>query len=326
MRALYRALLLPAALAGLYPAGPVTAADAYPVRPIRMTAPFTAGSTVDIFARVVSETLGSRLKQNIIVDNRPGANGIIGAEVVAKAPPDGYTMLITTGSFTGNIVFRKSLPYDGRRDFAPITRIAESYGLVLVVNNAVPAHNVKELIALAKSKPGKLTYASSGVGNITHVVPEMMKSAAGLDIIHVPYKGSIQGLTDVISGQVDMTFVSTVAIQPYIRDGRVRAIALTGAVRSPVLPDIPTFREEGLPQVEMTGWYGLWFPAKTPADRVDRIQSEIAQAIKTPAVHARIEEFGLVPVASTPAQFAQFLKDDIALQERIQREAHIPRQ
>lgn len=326
MRVFYRASLLLAALTGLQWITPVTAAESYPARPIRMTVPFTAGSTLDIFARLVGENLGSLLKENIVVDNRPGANGVIGAEVVAKAPPDGYTMLLTTGSFTGNIVFRKSLPYDGRRDFAPITQVAQSYGLVLVTNNSLPVHNVKELIALAKSKPGKLSYASSGFGNITHVVPEMMKSAAGLGIVHVPYKGSIQGLTDVISGQVDMTFVSTVTIQPYIRDGRVRAIALTGAVRSPVLPDIPTFKESGLPEVEMTGWYGLWFPAKTPADRVNRIQGEIAKALKIPAMHTRLEEFGLVPVGSTPAQFAQFLKDDIALQSRIQREAHIPRQ
>jgi len=266
------------------------------------------------------------LGETIVVDNRAGANGVIGAELVAKAPPDGYTMLLTTGSFTGNIVFRKQLPYDGQRDFAPITEVAQSYGLVLVTNKALPAQNVKELVALAKSRPGKLTYASSGFGNITHVVPEMMKSAAGLDIVHVPYKGSGPALTDVIAGQVDMTFVSTVAIQPYIRDGRVRPIALTGSVRAPVLPDVPTFKEEGLPQVEMTGWYGLWFPAHTPADRINRIQGEIAKALKSPKMHARLEDFGLVAVGSTPAEFAKFLKEDLELQSRIQREAHIPQQ
>jgi len=327
MKTLYRASLLFAAIAGLQSIPQVTtAAELYPARPIRMIIPFTAGSTVDIFARVVAESLGAPLGQNIVVDSRPGANGIIGAELVAKSPPDGYTMLLTTGSFTGNIVFRKKLPYDGRRDFAPITQIAQSYGLVLVTNKSLPAHNAQELIALAKAQPGKLSYASSGYGNITHVVAELMKAEAGVDIVHVPYKGSIQGLTDVISGQVNMTFVSTVAIQPYIRDGRVQAIALTGGVRSPVLPDIPTFKESGFPEVEMTGWYGLWFSAKTPADRVNRIQSEIAKALKTPAMHTRVDEFGLVPVGSTPAQFAQFLKDDIALQTRIQREAHIPQQ
>ena len=213
-----------------------------------MIIPFTGGSTVDIFARVVAEAIGGPLGQNFVVDSRPGANGVIGAELVAKSPPDGYTMLLTTGSFTGNIVFRKQLPYDGRRDFAPITQIAESYGLVLVTNKSLPAHDVKDLIALARAQPGKLTYASSGYGNITHVVAELMKTETRVDIVHVPYKGSIQGLTDVISGQVNMTFVSTVMIQPYIKDGRVHAIALTGGKRSSVLPDIPTFGESGLPE------------------------------------------------------------------------------
>jgi tripartite-type tricarboxylate transporter receptor subunit TctC len=291
-----------------------------------MITPFTPGSTLDIFARFVADNLGAPLGQTIVVDNRAGANGVIGAELVAKAPPDGHTMLITTGSFTGNIVFRKHLPYDGQRDFAPITQVAQSHGMVLVTNKALPAGTVKELVALAKSRPGKLSYASSGFGNITHVVAEMMKSAAGLDIVHVPYKGSAQALTDVIGGQVDMTFVSTVAIQPYIKDGRVRGLGLTGPARAPVLPDLPTFGEQGYPQVEMTGWYGLWFPAGTPAGRVSRVQSALASAIRTPKMQARLAEFGLEPVGSTPEQFAQFLKDDIALQSRIQREAHIEKQ
>jgi len=322
-----RALLLFAALSVAQPAVQhAFAAESYPARPIRMIAPFTAGSTLDIFARLVAETLGAPLGQSIVVDNRAGANGVIGAELVAKAPPDGHTMLLTTGSFTGNIVFRKQLPYDGQRDFAPVTQVAQSHGLVLVINKGLPVQSVKDLVALAKARPGKLTYASSGFGNITHVVAEMMKSAAGLDIVHVPYKGSAPALTDVIGGQVDMTFVSTVAIQPYIRDGRVRGLALTGSARAPVLPDVPTFREDGYPQVEMTGWYGLWFPAGTPADRIARVQGEIAKAIKTPKMQARLTEFGLEPVGSTPAQFAQFLKDDIELQSRIQREAHIAKQ
>jgi tripartite-type tricarboxylate transporter receptor subunit TctC len=326
MNRLHRLLLL-TALATAQPAlQQAVAAEKYPARPIRMIAPFTAGSTLDIFARVIADTLGAPLGETIVVDNRAGANGVIGAELVAKAPPDGYTMLLTTGSFTGNIVFRKQLPYDGQRDFAPITQVAQSYGLVLVTNKALPAHDVKELVALAKSKPGKLTYASSGFGNITHVVAEMLKSAAGIDLVHVPYKGSGPALTDVIAGQVDMTFVSTVAIQSYIKDGRVRPIALTGSVRAPVLPDVPTFKEEGLPQVEMTGWYGLWFPAHTPAERIDRIQGEIAKAVKSPRMHARLNDFGLVAVGSTPAEFAKFLKEDLELQSRIQREAHIPKQ
>ena len=295
----------------------------YPTRHIRMIAPFTAGSTLDIMARLVAEQLTNRLGQNIVVDNRPGANGIIGIDLVAKAPADGYTMLLTTGSFTGNLVLNKKLPYDGVRDFAPITQIARSYGMVLVVNPSVPAQSIKELVALAKSRPGKLSYGSSGVGNITHLIAELFKVEAGVDVVHVPYKGSGPAMTDVLGRQIDMTFVSTVFVQPFIKAGRVRALGLTGDERSPVLPDLPTFKELGLPGVEMTGIYGLWFPAKTPQSRVNRIQSEIKQAVATPAMKSRLDEFGLVGVASTPAEFAKFLREDFELQTRIAKQAGI---
>jgi tripartite-type tricarboxylate transporter receptor subunit TctC len=299
---------------------------AYPTRVIRLITPFTAGSTLDIMARLVAERLTAALVHNVVVDNRPGANGVIGIDLVAKAPPDGYTMLLTTGSFTGNIVLYKKLPYDGVRDFAPITQIARSYGLVLVVNPSVPAESVKDLIALAKARPGKLTYGSSGVGNITHLVPELFNTLAGVQIQHVPYKGSGPALTDVLGRQIDMTWVSTVFVQPFIKDGRVRPLGLTGEERSPVLPNIPTFRELGLTDLVMTGWYGLWFPAKTPPARVSRIQSELKRAVATPEMKARLDDLGLVAVASTPAEFAKFLQDDIALQTRIVKRAGIPQQ
>lgn len=306
---------------------PARDADAaYPTRVIRLITPFTAGSTLDIMARLVSERLTSALGHNVVVDNRPGANGVIGVDLVAKAPPDGYTMLLTTGSFTGNIVLYKKLPYDGVRDFAPITQIARSYGLVLVVNPSVPAESVKDLIAFAKARPGKLTYGSSGVGNITHLVPELFNTLAGVQIQHVPYKGSGPALTDVLGRQIDMTWVSTVFVQPFIKDGRVRPLGLTGEERSPVLPNIPTFRELGLTDLVMTGWYGLWFPAKTPPARVSRIQSELKRAVATPEMKARLDDLGLVAVASTPAEFAKFLQDDIALQTRIVKRAGIPQQ
>jgi tripartite-type tricarboxylate transporter receptor subunit TctC len=306
---------------------PARDADAaYPTRVIRLITPFTAGSTLDIMARLVAERLTAALVHNVVVDNRPGANGVIGIDLVAKAPPDGYTMLLTTGSFTGNIVLYKKLPYDGVRDFAPITQIARSYGLVLVVNPSVPAESVKDLIALAKARPGKLTYGSSGVGNITHLVPELFNTLAGVQIQHVPYKGSGPALTDVLGRQIDMTWVSTVFVQPFIKDGRVRPLGLTGEERSPVLPNIPTFRELGLTDLVMTGWYGLWFPAKTPPARVSRIQSELKRAVATPEMKARLDDLGLVAVASTPAEFAKFLQDDIALQTRIVKRAGIPQQ
>ena len=303
--------------------GPSRDDAAYPARHLRLIAPFTGGSTLDIMARVIAEQLTGALGQNVVVDNRPGANGIIGIDLVAKAPADGYTMLMTTGSFTGNMVLNKKLPYDGVRDFAPITQIARSYGMVLLVNTAVPAKSIKELVALAKSRPGKLSYGSSGVGNITHLVAEMFKTEAGIDIVHVPYKGSAPAMTDVVGQQIDMTFLSTVSVQPYIKADRVRALALTGSERSPVLPDLPTFKELGLPGVEMTGWYGLWFPAKTAQARVNRTQSAIKKAVASPELKARLAEFGLVSVASSPAEFASFLREDFALQARIVKQAGV---
>jgi tripartite-type tricarboxylate transporter receptor subunit TctC len=293
----------------------------YPSKPVRIVTA-AAGGGSDVATRLIAPPLAALLGEQVVVDNR----GVLASDIAAKAPPDGYTMLLTTGSFTGNIVLYKKLPYDGVRDFAPITQIARSYGLVLVVNPSVPAESVKDLIALAKARPGKLTYGSSGVGNITHLVPELFNTLAGVQIQHVPYKGSGPALTDVLGRQIDMTWVSTVFVQPFIKDGRVRPLGLTGEERSPVLPNIPTFRELGLTDLVMTGWYGLWFPAKTPPARVSRIQSELKRAVATPEMKARLDDLGLVAVASTPAEFAKFLQDDIALQTRIVKRAGIPQQ
>jgi tripartite-type tricarboxylate transporter receptor subunit TctC len=299
---------------------------AYPARHIRLIAPFTAGSTLDIMARFVAERLSAGLGHNIVVDNRPGANGIVGIDLVAKAPPDGYTMLITTGSFMGNIVLYKKLPYDGVRDFAPITQVARSYGLVLVVHPGVAARSVKDLVALARAKPGKLSYGSSGAGNITHLVAELFNSSAGVQIQHVPYKGSGPAMTDVLGRQIEMTFVSTVFVQPFIKDGRVRPLGLTGPERAPVLPDVPTFKELGYPDVLMTGMYGLWFPAKTPAARVNRMHAEVRKMVGAPDVKAKLEELGLAGVASTPGDFKRFIDEDIAFQTQVMTLAKIDKQ
>ncbi len=296
---------------------------AYPSRPIRMLAPFTAGSTVDVMARVVQEQLSNRLGQNLVVDNRPGANGIIATEMVAKSRPDGYTLLISTGSFTGNMIATKKLPYDTVRDFAQITQIARSYGLLLVVHPGVAAQSVKELVAFAKSNPRKLSYASSGVGNMTHLVGELLNVLGGVEINHVPYKGSAPALTDVMGRQVDMTFISTVSVMPFIKAGRVRALALTGGDRSPVMPQVPTFKEAGFRDFEMTGWYGLWFAAKTPPAIVNRIHAEIKRAVASPEMKTKLDELGVIGVASSPDEFAKFLREDLALQLRIAKKAGI---
>jgi tripartite-type tricarboxylate transporter receptor subunit TctC len=260
------------------------------------------------------------------VDNRPGANGIVGIDLVAKAPGDGYTMLINTGSFMGNIVLYRKLPYDAMRDFSPVTQVARSYGLVLVVHPGLPAHSVKELVALAKSRPEKLSYGSSGAGNITHLVAELFNTAAQIRIQHVPYKASGAALTDVLARQIEMTFVSTAFVQPFIRDARVRPLALTGIERAPVLPEVPTFREVGYPDVVMTGIYGLWLPAATPHSRVNRVYSEMRKAVSMPDMKSKLDELGLVGVASTPAEFAKFIRDDVALQARIVERAGIQKQ
>ena len=226
----------------------------------------------------------------------------------------------------GNIVLYRKLPYDGMRDFAPITQIARSPGLVLVVHPGVPAQSLKELIALAKSRPGKLSYGSAGAGNITHLAAELFNASAGTQIQHVPYKSSGQAVTDVLGRQIEMTFVSTVFVQPFIKDGRVRALGLTGTDRIAVLPDLPTFKELGLPDMVVTGMYGLWFPAKTSQARVNRMQEEVRRMIAAPDLKAKLDEFGLISVASTPAEFARFIQDDIALQTAIVKRAGIPLQ
>ena len=288
-----------------------------------MLAPFTAGSTVDVLARVVQEQLAGRLGQNIVIDHRPGANGIIATDLVAKSRPDGYTMLISTGSFTGNVIATKKLPYDTVRDFAPITQIARSYGLLLVVHPGMQAQSVKELVALAKANPRKMGYASSGVGNMTHLVGELLNVLAGIELTHVPYKGSSPALTEVMGRQIEMTFISTVSVMPFIKAGRVRALALTGGERSPVMPNVPTFRESGYPDFEMTGWYGLWFAAKTPVAIVNRVQTEMKRATATPDMKAKFDELGVIAVASAPSEFGKYLQEDLALQMRIAKKARI---
>ncbi|MCC6534975.1 MAG: tripartite tricarboxylate transporter substrate binding protein [Burkholderiales bacterium] len=302
------------------------AADRYPSRPIRLIAPFASGGTLDVMVRLVAQKLGEGLGANVVIDNRPGANGIIGTELVARATPDGYTALFTTGSFTSNVAVYRKLPYDAQRDFAPVSQVARSYGLILVVHPDVPARSVKELITLAKAQPGKLSFASSGVGNLTHLTGEYLKVVAGIDLAHVPYKGSAPAMNDVLGKRVDMTFVSTVFVQPFIKAGRVQPIALTGATRTPVLPDVPTFKESGYPDFDLTGWYGLWFTGGTPRQIVQRTHAEAAKFITTADAKKRLDELGLVAVGSTPEEFSRFIAEDIALNKSIVARVGLPQQ
>lgn len=303
------------------------AGTAWPSRPIRMIVPFSAGGSLDVVARTVAESLGRALGVTVIVDNRAGANGIIGNDVVAKAPPDGYTLLMSTGSFTGSAVLYKKLPYDASKDFLPVTQIARSYGLVLAVNTDVPARNLKEFIALAKARPDTMNFGSSGQGNITHLAGALFNHLAGTQIQHVPYKGSGPALQDVIAKQVTMTFVSTSGGIGSIKAGQVHALAITSPVRAPILPDVPTFDEAGLQGMDkISGWYGLWFPAGTPEAIVDRVQKSVAASLATPAVKARFGELGLITMGTTPDEFRKFLGQDLIDQADLIKLANVTQQ
>lgn len=302
-------------------------AGTWPSRPIRLVVPFAAGGSLDVVARTVAQSLGQALGVSVIVDNRGGANGIIGTDLVAKSPPDGYTMLITTGAFTANGVLYKKLPYRPMEDFAPVTQIARSYGLVMVVNPDVPAYSVKEFIALAKAHPETMNFSSSGEGNITHLAGALFNHLAGTTIQHVAYRGSGLAFQAVIAKQITMNFVSTSGGLPAIQAGQLRPLAITSAVRAPILPDVPTFAEVGLPGMgKIQGWYGLWLPAGTPRDIVDRVQREVARFLPTPEVRKRFEDMGLVTLGTTPEAFGAFLRQDIKDQAELMKLANVAQQ
>ncbi|NQW80016.1 MAG: tripartite tricarboxylate transporter substrate binding protein [Polaromonas sp.] len=298
--------------------------DKWPSRPIRMIIPFTAGGPIDVVGRQLGQKMAEALNTTIVYDNRAGANGIIGIDAVAKAAPDGYTMLITTGSFAGNSVLYKKLPHDPLKDFAPITQIYRTYGNVLVVNPDVPAKSLKELITLAQAKPEKLSFSSAGYGNLNHLNGELFNSLAQTKILHVPYKGAGPAFNEVVAKQIDMTFASTAGSAAGIKDGRVRALAISGTQRAPILPDVPTYAEQGLKGMEQVyGWGGLWYPAGTPQDKIDRIQQVVQQAMQQPDLKAQLDRLGLITVGSSPADFAKFVMDDMAFQATLFKLANI---
>jgi tripartite-type tricarboxylate transporter receptor subunit TctC len=297
--------------------------DEYPAKPIRIIVPFAPGGPMDALGRPLMQKVGESLGVPMVIDNRAGANGIVGTELVARAPRDGYTLLYTTGSHVANPSIYRKLPYDTVRDFAPVTQIARAYGQVLVVHPSFPAKNVKELIALARAKPGALNYASAGAGNATHLAAELLFSTAKVSVTNVTYKGGGPALNDVLSGQVEMMFVSSSQGMPFIKAGRVRALGISGAKRAPALPDVPTFEESGFPGVVFAGWHGMWMPAGTPRERVQRIQQEVARALAAPDMKARLDDLGLMPVASAPEAFASFIQRDIDLHARIAQAAKI---
>jgi len=296
-------------------------AQDYPSRPIRIIVPSTAGGSVDTLARTVGSNLSQRWGQQVVVDNRSGAGGVIGGEITAKAPPDGYTLIMATiAAMATNVSLAKKLPYDPVRDFAPITLVA-SQQIVLLVNPNVAARTTQELIQLAKAKPGQLTFASAGNGSGGHLSGELLKILAGIDLTHVPYKGIAPAIVDVISGQVTMTFASIISGTPHVKTGRLRALAVTGARRSPALPELPTMMEAGVRGYESSTWYGLLAPKATSRAIVTKLNHEVVAIINLPEVKANLLAEGAEPVGNTPEQFGDFIKAEIAKWGKVIRTA-----
>jgi tripartite-type tricarboxylate transporter receptor subunit TctC len=284
----------------------------YPSRPVRVIVGFAAGGAVDVQARVVAQRLTETLGQTVLVENRPGADGILAGDFVAKSAPDGHIVAyVSAGHAMNSILHAKTLPYHAIRDFAPVSLVA-SGPLTLVVNRALPVNGLKELIALAKARPGQLNFASSGSGGTMHLAGELLKSVAKINIVHVPYKGGAPALTDVIGGQVEMTFVGAPASMPHIRSGRLKVLAVTTSKRAAALPDVPTVAELGYPGYELAAWYGVLAPARTSAAIVTQLSVELAKALAVPDVREKLLALGIEPVGSTPGEFGEHLKNEIA--------------
>ena len=302
---------------GLALAARPLAAETYPERPIRLIIPFAAGGPNDVIARPLADHMAQALGQPVVIDNRPGANGILGTAVVAKSAPDGYTLLMTTGSFTANPAVNAKTSYDALADFIPVTLLAQSFGIALMVRPDFPAKSLVDLVDMAKRAPGTLSYAHSGVGNANYVTAELFQKLAGIELIKVPYKGSSSFAPDIMSGQVTMGFLSAVIATPNVKSGLLRALATTGSERAPSLPDTPTFQELGFREMDVTGYFGLWFPAGTPPERVRLIQREAAKALQSPALQKIIADSGLKAIGSTPEEFARFVARDFEWQKAI---------
>jgi tripartite-type tricarboxylate transporter receptor subunit TctC len=283
-------------------------AQAWPSKPLKLIVPFTAGGSTDTVARIVAEKLSTRLGQPVIVDNRAGAGGAIGSDVAAKSPPDGYTMLVGTSSTMAIAphVYSK-LPFEPTRDFAPVILLGTA-DIMIVVNSEVPVHSVRELLAYAKANPGKLTFASGGNGSISHLLGEYFKSMAGIDMLHVPYKGDAQMVTDLLGGQVNMAFGTAVAFLPHVKSGKVRAIAVTNPKRSTTQTQLPTVSESGVPGYDAVQWFGIAVPTGTSREIVQRLNDEIRGILAVAEVRARFTELGFDVVGDRPEEFAAFLR------------------
>lgn len=317
-----RTLITHAACALLLLGSAATApAQQYPTKPIRVIVPFAPGGGLEITTRLIGQKLTEKWGQNIVVDSRPGAATIIGSEIASKAAPDGYTLLMITTTFAINPGLRSKLPYDPTRDFTPITQL-NSQPNVVVVHPSSPVKSVPDLIAAAKAKPGALTFASPGAGSAPHLSAEMFKRMAGVDMIHVPYKGIPPAVIDVIGGRVNMLFTTTISAAPHVNAGKLRAVAITSAKRNASMPEVPTIGES-LPGYQAEAFQAVVAPAGVPRAIVDTLAREIAAIVKSPEVTARFNRDGAVPVGSTPQQFAAFLKSEMAKWSKVIQDAGI---
>ncbi len=289
---------------------------AFPVKPIRIIAPFAAGGPVDITARLLAQRLGDAWGQQVLVDNRAGASGMIGAEVVAKSPPDGYTVLVSSSIHVITPALFPKMAYDPLRDFAPVTVVSTS-PLLLVVTPSLPVKSVKEFVALAKKRPGELSFGSSGAGSSTHLTAELFGTVTATKLTHVPYKGQSQAIADLMAGYIPFMFNSLPPVVELVKANRLRALAITAEQRSALLPDVPTVGEAGFKDMVTGTWYGLWLPAKSPESIVSRYQTEVQRIIGLPDVRERIVQLGGTPVGNSPAEFDRFQRAESVRWARV---------
>ncbi|HKU70665.1 MAG TPA: tripartite tricarboxylate transporter substrate binding protein [Burkholderiales bacterium] len=295
----------------------------YPSKPIRVVVPYPPGGGTDLLARSIAPRLSDKEGQSIAVDNRSGANGMIGGEIVAKSPPDGYTLLLATSAEVAlNAAVYEKMPYNPEREFAPIMLLANS-PLVLAVHPALPAKNVKEFIALAKKRPGEITYGSGGAGGPHHIAGEWMKLLAKIDIIHVPYRGGGPLIVDLMGGHLHTSIIALPVVAPYVKAGKVRALAVTSAKRSAALPEVPTLDESGLRGLDVSQWWGVLGPAGLPREIISKLNSDLGEIVKLPATRTRMAELGMEPVGSSPAQLGELIHTDITKYRKVVKEAKI---
>jgi tripartite-type tricarboxylate transporter receptor subunit TctC len=297
-------------------------AASYPSRPIRFVVPFAAGGPSDVGARTLAQKMSQTWRQTVVVDNRIGASGMIGADIVAKSAPDGYTLLMAQVGDAISMSLYPRIPYNFVRDFAPITLVGQT-PFILVVHPSVPAKSVQELIALAKAKPGSLSFASAGTGVASHLAGELFKSAAGIDIVHVPYKGQAPATTDLLGGQIQFMFNNPITSLPHIKTGKMRALAVSTATRFPGLPDVPTVAESGLPGFSVGFWLGPLAPAATPRAIIDQLNREMVRTLRMPDVVERLSAMGVEILASSPEEFARVIKADVAKWAKVVKDAAV---